>query len=183
MRRVKAGELSDEVSFSTSPWFTDMYEEALSVFYNIKPLAPNVEDGLDLRMANSLEVGWRIGSTICNKMTVELGRDFVSGQTFIPAGRAFFTSIGRLVAGIEQGSALDPVTHRFARLCAGWRDRSQLIYDRLGESFHAERDRAMKDLFGGSISSKRDSEVIEMEDGRQVPFAFLSSGQQEIIPI
>jgi hypothetical protein len=41
----------------------------------------------------------------------------------------------------------------------------------------------MTDLFGGIVQSKRDSEYIEMQDGRKVPFSSLSSGQQELLPI
>jgi len=52
------------------------------------------------------------------KITTDLKGEFLRSQTFVPAGRAFFTSIGRLVAGFEQAGSLDPVTIKFARLFA-----------------------------------------------------------------
>lgn len=183
MRRVRRGTVTDEVAFTSSQWFAAIYEEALSAFSSAKNSAQIFDENNDSRISHVLEAGWRTRANIRNMMSSQLGQNFIIGQTFIPAGRAFFTSIGRLVAGIEQGSALDPVTHRFARLFASWRDSYHISYENVDKSFYESRDRAMNDLFGGRVSSKRDAEVIEMGDGRKVPFAFLSSGQQELIPI
>ena len=41
----------------------------------------------------------------------------------------------------------------------------------------------MRDLFGGEVKFERDLEYVEAPDGRKVPFAALSSGQQELLPM
>lgn len=41
----------------------------------------------------------------------------------------------------------------------------------------------LSDLLGGRVVVERDKEFVETVDGRRVPFAALSSGQQELIPL
>jgi hypothetical protein len=109
-----------------------------------------------------------------------------ASQTFIPAGRAFFTSIGRLVAAIEQGSSLDPVTVKFAKLFAALRERSRLRFiprNAGNETYLKNRTSVMNQLFGGEIKFESELEFVETKDGRKVPFSALSSGQQELLPM
>jgi hypothetical protein len=104
----------------------------------------------------------------------------------VPAGRAYFTSIGKLVAGLEQADSLDPVTIKFARLFASVRDaKSRRVrrYDSVDGDFENRRNRFMNRLLGGKVRFENEEEYVETRDGRKVPFSSLSSGQQEILPM
>ena len=186
MRRQVAGALSDEVTINFSKQFEECYDDALRIFSESR--AVNLEktaDGRGSFARDTLEVAWRARDEVWKNFTKALGKNIVFGQTFIPAGRAFFTSIGRLVAGIEHVGSLDPATLKFAKIFANWRDQLESLrtHFRGSEDHHKLRNRVMDDLFGGVVQAKRDSEYIEMVDGRRVPFSSLSSGQQELLPI
>lgn len=124
-------------------------------------------------------------SRIRKKLNTILGNNFFENQTFIPAGRAFFTSIGRIVAAIEQGSTLDPVTIRFAKLFANLRDFASrgIFLRRIGSEDVRNNKSFTEKLFNGHIKFEKDSEYIETLDGRRIPFSALSSGQQELFPM
>jgi hypothetical protein len=49
---------------------------------------------------------WKIDSVARRSLARDLGRDYFPSQTFVPAGRSFFTSIGKAVAAFEQGGLL-----------------------------------------------------------------------------
>ena len=161
-----------------------MYKVALSAFSQIADSDDLLNPDDDFTTSSSIEASARIRNSVWHKMGQTSDAEMVRSQTFIPAGRAFFTSIGRMVAGIEQAGSLDPATLKFARLFASWRDRSNYLPRVLREpAFQGQRKKVMTDFFGGIVQSKRGSEFIEMNDGRKVPFSSLSSGQQELLPI
>jgi predicted ATP-binding protein involved in virulence len=118
-----------------------------------------------------------------------LGKDYVDIQTFVPAGRSFFTSIGKAVAAFEQGGLLDPVTVTFCRIFARmrerWVSRYRALYNvtRHNRFYVSKRNSLMQQFFGGEIRIDRDRENIESLDGRKISFSLLSSGQQELLPL
>lgn len=186
MRRVSGGSLADDVNIKLSKEFEDSYEFALSLFERAKEAQlGEPDDGTASLARNLLEESWRTRDESMNYMRRAMGDGLVTIQTFIPAGRAFFTSIGRLVAGIEHAGSLDPATLRFAKIFANWRDRLDSFSPRFIETsdYKSVRLRMMAELFEGVVQSKRDLEYIEMNDGRRVPFSSLSSGQQELLPL
>ena len=89
------------------------------------------------------------------------------------------------MAVFEYGGILDPLTLRFGRYFANIRDsrRRRFIIQGRNKTAQEFRNQTMKDLFGGSIRFDRDQEYLESEDGRKIPFATLSSGQQELLPL
>ena len=92
------------------------------------------------------------------------------------------------MAGFEQAGSLDPVTIKFAKLFAAIRDRASRrhpasIANRLGTESNARRAMFMDRLFGGSVVFDEETEFVETNDGRKVPFTALSSGQQELLPM
>ncbi|ALK08530.1 AAA family ATPase [Blastochloris viridis] len=183
LRRSKARKLQDEVSFAFSPWFEKEYRAAAELFEK-----SNERENLDsdALMQVSFEKSWRLREAITNRIAVALEGAFVSRQTFIPAGRAFFTSIGRLVAGLEQVGSLDQVTIKFARIFASIRDQhpSRFIRrDGSDDEYINKRSMYMNKFFGGEINFGRETEFVATDDGRRVPFASLSSGQQELLPM
>ncbi|WP_082503772.1 AAA family ATPase [Methylobacterium sp. Leaf117] len=186
LRRKSQGKLRDDVSITFSEWFTDSYKRSADLFDKTRS-GEEIEDLNAVQVGDVIDRTYRVRDVIHRKMLAELGNDFVSRQTFVPAGRAFFTSIGRLVAGFEQAGSLDPITIKFARLFANIRDRSARRFSiknsRLSDEFHERRFLFMSKLFGGEIKFEQDTEFVETEDGRKIPFSSLSSGQQELLPM
>ncbi len=185
LRRKKAGKMSEDVNFTFSEWFVGFYKDAVETFER-SGADDDIDGGVTLRVNDALDKTWRVKEIMYRRFASELRGDYIAGQTFIPAGRAFFTSIGRLVAGFEQAGSLDPVTIKFARLFASVRDRNSRRVsriNRLGPEFMAKRTDFMNRLFGGEVRFEEEAEFVETTDGRKVPFTSLSSGQQELIPM
>lgn len=133
-----------------------------------------------------LEVMWRVENILEGRLKDLLGEDYLQFQLFIPAGRSFFTSLGRAVVAFEQGGMLDPVTVQFGRIFTSIRDRpAQYFPSKEPPTRRDFRDLTMQKLFGGEVrfSRSREFEFVESEDGRKVPFSSLSSGQQELLPL
>lgn len=185
LRRKSKGRLRDDVSVALSEWLTNFYQEALTLFSKSHS-GRNLEIETRAGVNADFERVWRVRDLLTRRLFKEVGPDYISDQTFIPAGRAFFTSIGRLVAGFEQAGSLDPVTVKFARLFANLRDRNSAHFfsaGRLPPEYIARRKRFMNSLFGGEIRFEDDSEFVLARDGRKIPFSSLSSGQQELLPM
>lgn len=183
-RRMSRKGANPDPRLTISAWLEEVYGFALKTYQ--EALNSNETDPAHAMLASrSFDWEMRIRSIITDRLNKDLQEKYFDQQTFIPAGRAFFTSIGRLVAGIEHGNSLDPVTLKFARIFASWRDQS-FRYIMSGTELNEYSivcENIMNSLFGGRVHSKRDAEYIEMPDGRKVPFWSLSSGQQELIPI
>ena len=186
LRRRSGGVPSDEVSIKFSEWFTEFYAETRAGF---AAQLRQMDEDIDAESLSTVpyERSLRARELAVNKLGAALKGDFVSQQTFIPAGRAFFTTIGRLVAGFEQAGSLDPVTVKFARLFANLKDRnSRFLHQRisrLGPEYLSKRDNFMTQLFGGELRFEGDVEFVQTPDGRKIPFSSLSSGQQELLPM
>lgn len=186
MRKISKGTPTDEVSLKVSGEFEESYNFACSIFESSRSSPFDDPEGVAEALArNTLEASWRARDEAPSFYRKTMGHAVVAEQTFIPAGRAFFTSIGRLVAGIEHAGSLDPATLKFAKMFANWRARLESFRPHFSEFDAYEKNRAliMSELFDGIIQSKRDLEYIEMRDGRKVPFSSLSSGQQELLPL
>ena len=187
MRRKSGGKPIDEVTIKFSTSFESSYGSAVD--YVEKYKEKRIEDIDPLNrgyVRDDIENSWRMQEKIREILFRGLNGGVVSSQTFIPAGRAFFTSIGRLVAGIEHAGSLDPATLKFAKLFANWRDQLEFYLNHFGDDSSERvdaRNRIMNQLFDGVVQSRRESEFIDMSDGRRVPFSSLSSGQQELLPI
>lgn len=178
LRRMSKGQPSDEVAVTFSDFFRSQYEELSRSYERLK--SKELDEEVLMRRSEAV---WRIREQSSAKLAKELGSNYLESQTFIPAGRAYFTSIGRLVAAIEQAN-LDPVTQKFARLFASLRDfASRRLFSRQDSERQLERDTVMSKLFGGKIKFENDQEFVETSDGRIVPFTALSSGQQELLPM
>jgi len=185
LRRQSRGTVTDDVAITFSDYFYEHYEALLSSLSNTRndDLASSSHE-----IRKSFDRIWAVRETFEKKISQDLGSQYVSSQIFVPAGRAFFTSIGRLVAAFDQGSSIDPVTLRFAKFFAALRDRGGMPWfrssaERDDRESRATRKSVMNQLFGGEIKFERDLEFVETKDGRQVPFSALSSGQQELLPM
>jgi len=182
LRRLNRGNVANEVTFSFSDFFNTQYSELLAAYQDYR--SKDIEgDAASFR--RSFEGLQKIREAAERKLVARLGDSYINTQMFVPAGRAFFTSIGRLVAGIDQGSSLDPITINFAKLFAALRDR--LARFSSARNMHGEESKTgrlvMQKLFGGEIKFENELEFVETTDGRKVPFSALSSGQQELLPM
>ena len=181
MRRMSKGSPADDLTANFSEFFNRQYNDLRRDYENTK--SEGLDD--DEMLRHSLDKIWQVRERSYSFISKELGKDYISSQIFIPAGRAFFTSIGRIVAAIEQGSSLDPVTVRFAKLFASLRDFASRghPFGRRDQEAQKRRTTTMSDLFGGEIKFESEQEFVETKDGRIIPFTALSSGQQELLPM
>ncbi len=139
----------------------------------------------------NLEVVWKIQKSIQSKLRGALGGDFVASQLFIPAGRSFFSSMGKAVVAFEHGGFLDPLTITFGKHFLVMRDQlgGRRFYLNSSRSeknlkeLSSLRERLSEQLFSGTIKVDKNEEYIESKDGRKIPFAIMSSGQQELLPL
>jgi AAA domain, putative AbiEii toxin, Type IV TA system len=168
----------DEVRITFSSFFEQQYNSLLKSISARRRHLPE----RSLQLSRDFELRWRIQSAAERILKKELGPDFVASQMFVPAGRSFFTSIGKAIAVFEQGGILDPVTVQFGRFFASMRERNSerfkshyWLFDRRGS--------LVQTFFGGVVRLERNQEYIEAQDGRKIPVAMLSSGQQELLPL
>jgi len=127
---------------------------------------------------SALEEPWRTYSVVRRLVNKSLAENF-DEQLYIPAGRSFFTSVGKIVTAFEDRSMLDPVVTRFGRLITSLREDS--IYS--GRLPDTPLLRAIETLIDGKIVNERGKQSLSTSDGRSIPFSALSSGQQELLPL
>lgn len=124
---------------------------------------------------------YRIQREIKSEIEKAALEDFIDFQMFVPAGRSFFTNVGKAITALDQDGVLDPVTREFGRFWASIRDRSfHPLSINHNPNFHTS---LMVEIFGGHLRNDRGNEYVEAVDGRKIPFGFLSSGQQELLPL
>jgi hypothetical protein len=184
LRKRSSRGLSEKISVKLSDFFSLHYEMMFEDYQAIqKKLESRGDDG-DLYANRVWEIGYKIKVSADRRLDKELGDDSFHYQLFIPAGRSFFTSIGKAVAAFEYAGILDPVTVRFGRLFASMRERARLVLSSNSEDAdNTASTKLMLDLFGGHLRFVRDAEYVEASDGRKIPFSTLSSGQQELLPL
>lgn len=182
LRRLKGNKPSEEISIKFSDSFSNFYKY-LSEMSKKESKSKELSEFESLDIA--MEWNFRFRDLAMSRLSKSLGSEFLYQQTFIPAGRAFFTSIGRLVAGFEQAASLDPVTITFARMFASIRDISarRVLFKRPDNEYNKNRKNIMKRLFGGELIFEKEMDFIKTDDGRKIPFSALSSGQQELLPM
>ncbi|WP_369929361.1 AAA family ATPase [Xanthomonas sp. NCPPB 2632] len=123
------------------------------------------------------EVHWRVFEALRKSIESGFGPDLPEESLYIPAGRSFFTSVGKIVTAFDDQTLLDPVVHNFGRLVTALREGS----------FHREVKTSLLDnieeLMGGKIVQERNKQYFATNDGRSIPLNALSSGQQELLPL
>lgn len=171
-----AGKVADRVRFTIPSSIADLYEQLRS---GIK-LAQPQDDGLFGTNAGQhrARMLWR------NRITELAGEDYIAGQVFVPAGRSFFTSMGKTVVAFEQVKLLDWLTTAFGQRFMGLRDRGGFrLLGSKAVGDNAVLISCLQEIFGGQVTRERGKELVITADGRRVPFGALSSGQQELLPL
>lgn len=124
------------------------------------------------------DVPWRVHSYMADAIQKRMKADLPQEQLFIPAGRSFFTSIGKIVTAFDDRTLLDPVVTQFGRLVTAL--RSDSTFERSSANALLA---PIESLLGGKVKHERGRQKFIAEDGRDIPFAALSSGQQELLPL
>lgn len=127
------------------------------------------------------EVQWQLKSIATTNLRKWIGPTLINSQLFIPAGRSFFTSIGRALVAFEHSGILDPLTLQFGRRFSALRERQLRRFpnDQAGSLTNA----IFSEILGGQLKNEAGKDYIETSDGRLIPFSALSSGQQELLPL
>lgn len=179
-RKTYGGKVSDDFRIKFSIAFKDQYELLLSDVQKISQKA-----GAST-MRRPIEFDWELRETVAKSLKLLMGKDCVSNQAFVPAGRSFFTSIGKAIAAFEQGRVLDPLILRFGRLYTAYKEHKDYFYAEEKQSETAKRkaiEQSFNELLGGRVERDGEKEFVHTDDGRKVPFSALSSGQQELLPL
>jgi len=173
-RKIYKGKVNEDFRVKYSSEFEQQYNDTYLQVKKFLSKSKNTE-------SDFFEIEWEIRHLCEKSLSKVLGTDYIPSQIFIPAGRSFFTSIRKAVAAFEQGKVLDPLTIRFGRIFAAYKDRRFGIN---GESADKGGIReSLNLLLGGDYVNKNDSEYVQSSDGRKIPISALSSGQQELLPL
>lgn len=175
-RRSSQKQISNKLNLSLSKAFRDAYQEAFTALSSKKEADPAQRQPLLFLPDRTIRA-----------VEGTLGRGAATSQTFIPAGRSFFTSFGKTIVAFEESASLDPLTLRFGRLMR-WENplrttRSSLIRERGLQDLFPSIDREMANLLDGSLMFERNKPYFASRDGRRLPLSWLSSGQQELLPL
>lgn len=170
------GEASDNFRIWTSEALKSHYANLLKIRQTLERKSKSPDDDLDF---NTFLNVYEASSKSLAKL---MSKDGLASQFFVPAGRSFFTSIGKAVSAFEHSKVIDPSILNFGRLYAQLRDRSFRIYPKKPQSIGLIISK-LNEIFGGEIKSKGNEEYVLSTDGRKIPFSALSSGQQELLPL
>lgn len=129
------------------------------------------------------ELLWRLRNSASANLRKWIGRDLVENQLFVPAGRSFFTSVGKALVAFEHSGILDPVTLEFGRRFSAIRERSIRRMPGTEISQSSLAGILFSEILGGHLKVEGGKEYVETADGRLIPFSALSSGQQELLPL
>lgn len=183
-RKTGTKKPSGDVDVTLSSFFEKHYEDVRKQ-YRIKKRASQAED--DPFSLPVLESTWRIRMESYATLTKVLKDEFIYSQTFVPAGRSFYTNLQKTVTVFEHGSQIDSVTKTFGRLFIDILDGDTYFAgskpnNRMKEFFAKQKQQFTK-ILGGELRLGKNDQHLATEDGRKVPFKILSSGQQELLPL
>jgi hypothetical protein len=105
IRKRTANRLSKEVSVKASSFYESQYSSYFSSTQRLKRRS-RVEDDLAAR-SYSPEM-WDIRRSAMSGLISILGNEYIEAQLLVPAGRSFYTNLGKAVAMFEFGSQLEP---------------------------------------------------------------------------
>lgn len=166
--------IKDTVRLAASRQVKELYSSLMEALKSARKKAHTPTDF-------GFEVRWELQRLLRRKLTDALGDESIQWQTYVPAGRAFFTTLGRAIAAFEQGAALDPITVRFGRMYTSFQSETRLHPRTSPEQKSADEELAA--LLGGTVEWEDERPLLRLTDGRLVPFFALSSGQQELLPL
>ncbi|WP_103099243.1 AAA family ATPase [Novosphingobium guangzhouense] len=173
-----------EIDIQFSAFFENQYNELLTQHQKRRSKVVVEDDDL---FSSNYDNLWRVRSSAMKGLSERLGSDFIQTQTFIPAGRSFFTNLGKAVAMLEYGKQLDEITRGFGRLFTALLDGQNFWWsdkpDEKAKKFLTNQKARFDHLFGGKVKIAENDRHVATNDGRRISFSILSSGQQELFPL
>ncbi len=167
---------SEKIRVTICPEFVELYNNLHNQYVSELEKAEVEPDG------GFYELRWRFRDYVSTLQKKWLGSSFVEAQLFIPAGRSFFTSIGKALVAFENSGIMDPITLEFGRKFSSIREGYHRR-PRLPDDQKSPAAILFSEILGGQLKSESGKEYIQAKDGRLVPFSALSSGQQELLPL
>jgi hypothetical protein len=102
-------------------------------------------------------------------------------SVYIPTGRAFFSTPNRGFASLSKN--LDWITQRFANEI-DWEYRAMLEPSGSSSDLHPQFVENSLGILGGEVIREKGTLLFRSrKDGRELPFQWLSSGTQELLPL
>jgi AAA15 family ATPase/GTPase len=182
-RRRTSKRTYDEIVVEFSKFFEDHYNELCESYRQLSKKTDE-EDEFSFR---AFDRTFRVRSGSAKALRQSMSAEFVESQLFIPAGRSFFTNLGKAVAMLEYGSQLDELTKRFGRLFTNLLDGNRYYFGDKptprSKEFLDYQKNVLKMIFGGEIKLSQNDKHVNTPDGRKIPLSVLSSGQQELLPL
>ncbi|MCW1979629.1 AAA family ATPase [Xanthomonas campestris] len=179
--QIKRVAVSDRVKIKFCDEFAEFYQVSHDQYASILRKA-EIKSEKDQNF-DEYEVLWRLRSTATSNLGKWLGNDLIESQLFVPAGRSFFTSIGKALVAFEHSGILDPITLEFGRRFSVMRTRQMRRIPSNEPLSNSPAVALFSEILGGQLKSEGGKEYIETADGRLIPFSALSSGQQELLPL
>ncbi|WP_071773540.1 AAA family ATPase [Burkholderia ubonensis] len=168
---------SEKIRLTFCPQFIEFYTNTYSQYQAVLKKAEGKADPYDF------ELVYKLRNSATNNLRKWLGNAMTDIQVFIPAGRSFFTSIGKALVAFEHSGILDPVTLEFGRRFSSIRERTVRRITNPTIEPHSLASVLFSEILGGHVKTESGKEYIQTPDGRLIPFSALSSGQQELLPL
>ncbi|MBF5094409.1 AAA family ATPase [Azospirillum sp. INR13] len=166
-----------------SNYVSEIYHQTYMLAKDLKKIE-KADNGAQARLEYEAYVAVR--RFITQKLRDDLGDGFVSRQLFIPAGRSFFTNLGKAINTFIESETIDKVTIAFGRAYLNARETAKVSRfggNRLRGKITTRGDRIFKELFCGTLNFDEEVECVVTTDKRVIPVSLLSSGQQELYPL
>jgi len=162
---------SDSVSLKYSGLFDDLIDVGRAAFIAWKDE--------DLQEYGSFVLD-AVHSAIDERISTDLSPGLTNEGYFIPAGRSFFATFRSSIFSLLSAAvSIDPFLVEFGKLY----ERARAQFLRVPAIWENSPIARIEELLGGNFITVKGDDFIRMPDGRQVPVAVSSSGQQEILPL
>ena len=113
----------------------------------------------------------------------KLGEKITNLALFIPAGRSFYAQVEKDVVSFFESANLESLfVAAFGKLNALLKDSSDFLLERPSKSALLAAELTER-LLSGKYEREGQKEFINVKDGRRLPPALWSSGQQESLPL
>jgi hypothetical protein len=175
-RAIYNDELKNSIRLGFSNPIKETYGAALGL---VRTSREKSSKSITNRTLAKFRLDWKLTEQISTLVSKKFEKSSPSILTFIPAGRSFFTNLGKAFFAFDQARLLDPITVTFGRAY------STFIAD--GMFYESEKTREivveLAQILGGDVHREGDRITIRCPDGRDIPLSALSSGQQELLPL
>lgn len=174
-RVIYKGELGENLRITFSDGIKKIHDELLDSAIKINKQISESED-----FFTQYQYQRGINQEVQKRYSNLFNGEYIEHTTYIPAGRSFFTNLGRALMAFEKANMLDPVTVEFGRIYSNFIQGNQRLLSYIKKD---STSLFLSEIIGGEILYEKNEYFIKSADQRVIPFNALSSGQQEILPL